>query len=191
MRNSQELQRGTKESELESVEAWGEKGEELLEQKLAKFEIVFAPMLEGSRDMIRTIVSLSAGAFVLSISVAQFLGSQLADPTAGWALPASWIFFAASSVIGCSTISWFGHARAMRARSMMPPYESLVGRLHKSQETNPQAELGPVAEEWANEQMGKVVDTIKRVDMLQIVTGLSFTAGVISLLTFAIANLPF
>jgi hypothetical protein len=162
-----------------------------LDKLFDRLDAAMTPVWEGQNEMARTLITLSAGALVLTVSVVQFLADRLPQPEWSWLLPASWICFGASVVTGVVRHGWSSQARSLRAR-----FEFSRGALRDAlQQIPPDHAWAPKAEaviahalDAANVEPAKAV---KVHDGLIIASAWTFILGLACLVAFAVRNLPF
>ena len=162
-----------------------------LDKVFDRLDAAMTPVWEGQAEMARTLITLSGGALVLTVSVVQFLAGRLPEPAWIWLVPASWICFGISVVTGVLRHGWSSHARSFRAR-----FEYSRGLLQES------LRALPFDQDWGNKAEAAVIQAldaanvepakaIKVHDALIISSGWAFIFGLVFLVTFAIRNLPF
>ncbi len=165
-----------------------------LDRSLERWEGSLEPVWRAQGQMMRTLVTLAAGAFVVTLSLVELLARATPPRVIAWRwlLPAAWVLFCVTIVTGTVTHGWEAVARSMRlqfeaSRSKMrqavraipigaPDY---ADRFDKAIESV----LGKAAEKPAR-ALGVYVK-------LSGASSYSFAAGTLALLVFAIRNLPF
>jgi hypothetical protein len=149
------------------------------------------PAVEASTEIVKNLVTLSAGAVVASVSVAQIIHDESPDVDSFvWLLPLSWVLFVLVVIIGLSrigshaTVKSYGWVLYSQRGAILDSLDKLI---------TPEA---------AHEQMHRMRnDAIARADaliermysrerVLGPAMGLIFVLGVFSLVLFAILNLP-
>lgn len=146
------------------------------------------PIHEGNVESFRTVTTMSGGALIASISVVQFLASKLSNPSSGWLLPTSWVLFALTIV---------GAAYAHGALTGMRTFQ--LRALQARQTEGEKAARGEIQltsyEDWATHVLSiahtKIDDARKQHDFVRGVSGWAFILGFVTLIGFAIRNLPF
>lgn len=68
---------------------------------LVRWDAAVQPLMEGARELTTTVITVSAGALVLSLSVAQLLQDRLTEtPVWGWLLPVAWLLLVVAIIAG-------------------------------------------------------------------------------------------
>jgi len=162
-----------------------------LDETLKRAEEGSRPIWESQIELGKTLMSLASGALVLSISVVQFLADKIKQPHWTWLLPAAWVLFALTAMLGASRQGWLGRARSLRA-NLEPQRSDIRAKLWKLKESEDiwnqvDAILLPAFEKAEVQPK----HGIKIFDRLTLAMYWSFAIGLVFLLTFAIRNLPF
>jgi len=141
--------------------------------------------------MNKTLITLSSGALIFSISVIQFFGNSAANLYWLWSLPTSWILFCISILVGIIRLSWTSVARSSRVNVEVQrgDIRSKLWELNANDPDFPNKFDGILenALEKAHEKSNKA---IKLVDRLSYAMFTTFALGIIFLATFAIVNIP-
>lgn len=162
-----------------------------LDKTFERLDAAMSPVWEGQSEMARTLITLSGGALVLTVSMIQFLAERLPEPAWTWLVPASWICFGISVIAGVLRHGWSSHARSHRAR-----FEYSRGSLRLLLRDL------PIDADWGDKADAAIVQAfdaanvepekaMKVHDRLIISSGWSFIFGLVFLVIFAIRNLPF
>ena len=162
-----------------------------LDKVFDRLDAAMAPVWEGQTEMARTLITLSGGARVVTVSVVQFLAQRLPEPAWLWLVPASWICFGVSVVTGVIRHGWSSHARSFRLH-----FEYSRGSLREFLR-----EL-PIDQQWEDKAEAAMIQAfdaanvepmkaIKIHDALMSISAWSFIFGLTFLVTFAIRNLSF
>jgi len=150
-----------------------------------------APVWEGQNEMARTLITLSAGALVLTVSLVQLLADQFTDPRWVALLLVSWLLFGVSVITGVLRHGWASEVRSYRLQFEISRGD-LRTRIRKLPDT----------EDWGN-QVNILIDSeLERIslktekatkvhDILIKSSGWTFILGLVSLLGFTMKNLPF
>src|SRR5260370_30552058 len=89
----------------------------ILDEGLNRWERSLDPVWRAAGEFMRTLVTLAAGAFVVTLSLVQILAPQAGRPVFWkWMLPASWVLFGVTVLTGALTHGWEAAARIMRHR---------------------------------------------------------------------------
>jgi hypothetical protein len=162
-----------------------------LDETLNRVEAGSRPIWESQIELGKSLMSLASGALVLSISVAQFFAEKIKQPHWTWLLPAAWILFAVTVMVGASRQGWLGRARSLRA-FLEPQRSDIRAKLWELEESE---DFGSKVDAILISAFEKAevqpTHGIKIFDRLTIAMYWSFAIGLIFLLTFAIRNLPF
>lgn len=145
---------------------------------------LLAPLLEGNAEAMRNIVTVSGGALIATITLVQFVVDKIKNPHAAWLLPACWIFF------GITIFGALYHLAAItQFRSL--PLQFANERLLAADVTNPLHQSGDELKEEVINRVNKRMLSIKTVfDVSRILTTVSFFLAFVSLIVFAVVNLP-
>jgi hypothetical protein len=147
---------------------------------------LLSPQLESSSEVSKTIISVSGGALVATISVVQFLAEKIQDPRFPALLPISWLLFGLSIFLAIYMQYAIG-----RFRSLI--YHVTEARLKVfNQKKNGKLE----DENQFDEELNRVTLTaMKSLDVdykfSSILAFSSFVAAFTALIAFAIINIPF
>ena len=83
----------------------------------ARWDTAMRPVMEGARDVTRSVINLSAGALILSLTVTQFLQDGLTEaPASAWLLPVAWVLLTLAIVAGVFRQGRMPHVVAQRAK---------------------------------------------------------------------------
>ncbi len=93
-----------------------EYADEQLDRMADRVERSLAPVYDAQAEMGKTLITLSSTALVLSITIVQLLAGKA--PTVHWKLllPASWLMFAATVVLGALRQGRASQATSRRGR---------------------------------------------------------------------------
>jgi uncharacterized integral membrane protein len=165
----------------------------ILDQGFERWERSLEPVWRAEGEFKRTLITLAAGAFVVTLSLVQLLATQTSRTVFWkWTLPASWILFGVTVFTGALTHRWEAAARIMRHR-----FEQKRGDVRAAVRAIPigavdygkqfEAAVGKI-----NDEVREGPDRALRVyNRLSEVCLYAFAAGMAALLAFAIRNLPF
>ncbi|HEX6370191.1 MAG TPA: hypothetical protein VF006_14830 [Longimicrobium sp.] len=144
-----------------------------------------APFWEGTAESLRTIVTISGGALVASISVVQFLSEDAAAPRAGWLMATSWILFGVAIVAAMSAHAAMTGMRLNRAHASQEAMRMIVEDVGEVD--------GPAAVVLGilNRVEGHFNRDLKAFNTAVHVVRISFLAAFVSMIAFAVINLPF
>ena len=139
-------------------------------------------------EQIRSLVTLSSSALVLSVSALHVAPSRMV--AYGWVLALAWTLFTVTVAVGAI---WHFFYRDIRAHHMR-----LWTALQELREKMLATQVGPDFATACNDVSEKALDKISRqygsalLNLNRCNTGMSvsFTCGLVALLAFAIANLP-
>lgn len=166
--------------------------DEHLDRTLERLDKGTEPLWQGQLESIRSIVTLSSSALILSVTLAQFLAGRIAQPRSTWLLPAAWILFLIALVVGGGNFSWLGAARTVRAR-----FELKRGSIREGLRA-----LDPDSDDFADKVDDIIVGALNDasteaaehhttyVQRFHIMYW-SFVLGLLGLIGFAVRNLPF
>jgi hypothetical protein len=155
------------------------------ENSIDEMERGLAPLWDGTAESLRTVVTLSGGALVASISVVQLLVDKTLDPTAGWLLPISWSLFGLSIIASMRTQAALTGIRLFRYHTIAELNRMIAGDEPVGSD---EASVNREVVRRVNERHGAAVKTFQSSASI---TGLSFILAFVSMIVFAILNVPF
>jgi len=165
-----------------------------LDWTLDRWEGSLDPVWRAQGQMMRTLVTLAAGAFVVTLSLVQLL-AQATPPRViawRWLLPAAWALFCVTIVTGTLTHGWEAAARAMRLR-----FEGNRNKMRQAVRAIPigVSDYADRFDKALEAVLGKAAEEPNRAFRVYVklsgAASYSFAAGTLVLLVFAIRNLPF
>ena len=162
-----------------------------LDETFERLERGAAPIWEAQADMGRTLITLSSGAIVLSVSVTQLLMGKVSGLHWTWLLPTAWILFAVSVLGGISRHGWTGEARALRAylEQKRSEIRAALWKLEPGPDFGDRVDQ--ILEKAMNDANLEPTKAIKVHGGLTQLVFWTFAAGLGALIAFAIKNLPF
>jgi hypothetical protein len=162
-----------------------------LDQVVARHQGATDAIWRENSEVGKTLITLASGALVLSVSVAQVFADKVGQLTWTWLLPASWILFALTVLMGASRQAWSAQAQSFRAR-LEGRRQAILTRLWSMP---PSSDLGSSIDAIVQEELSDADSAPRRALLIHDRLGagmyFAFAAGLISLMTFAIRNLPF
>lgn len=162
----------------------------LFDKVLERLDRSDAPIWEHQAAVGRTLITLSGGGIIASVSVLQFIADRLIDPQWAWLLPATWIAWVTSLLLGVARESWMSVARSAAAR-----LERARGNLRaRIRELAPHHTVQDLESLWLESFASAEREPATAVTVVDWLTRISFWAfagGVGALVAFAIRNLPF
>jgi hypothetical protein len=155
------------------------------ENAIEEMERGLAPFWEGTSESLRTIITISGGALVASISVVQLLVEKISDPTAGRLLSVSWILFGVSIVAAMSTHAALTGLRLFRYHTIAELNRMIAGDepVGPDDAAVHQAIVSRVSERHER--------AFKKFRWSAGITSLSFILAFACMIVFAILNIPF
>lgn len=143
-----------------------------------------APFYEGTAESLRTLVTVSGGALVASISVVQFLGEKISDPAAGQLLAISWVLFVVTIISAMTAQAALTGTRLFR--------HDAIGAVNRIMAANPVAvDQAAIQQEIISHAARRHDAEMKRYNVSANVARLSFMAAFATMIGFALLNLPF
>lgn len=148
------------------------------------------PVIAGAEKLAHSIIWLSAGALVLSVTVTQVLLDSAAGLSWTWLLPTSWVLFGLAVVLALWQMGTYLRIRSgpFRFERKKPELRSYVDEVWGEEDAAEQIEKKIV--ELADNAWENPLDAIRRHDVAAGFSALSFVLALAALLTFAIVNLP-
>ncbi len=158
-----------------------------LDRKLDRLNSALDFATPGLVEMTKSRVTLSAGAIVLTFTLVQLVVDGVESPGWPWLLPASWVFFTLTVLGGVSLHGLMARARAYRV-DLEVGRDDLEEAIRKL----------PIDEHFG-EKLEKLIDNMVRTayragkwyDRIIDLVYVTFSVGIVSLVLFAIKNLPF
>lgn len=146
------------------------------------------PMLEKASDFTKSIISLSAGALVLSLSVTQFLQDRLTEaPLWGWLLPVAWVLLVVAIIAGVLRQGTLVTVFAPRAR-----FEQQRGQIRaKVFQINLDGDVDGQFDKIIEEHSMDISSEVSFFDGLGHVMAWSFILALVGLVAFTLRNMPF
>jgi len=149
-----------------------------------RLDRLYEPLWGTVSEGFNSLTQLAGGALVISISIVQLLGEKLANPTAGVLLPISWVALALTLLFTQYHRGTISRVKTYR----ITLYEAGMAAL-EAQETVKDADAAAqAAYTQMAERLGKLSTALTR---LETAIGISFLTGFITLMLFALFNLPF
>lgn len=165
--------------------------DEHLDKVVARHQSATDSIWREQGEVGKTLITLSSGALVLSVSVVQLLTGKLTTPSAGWLLPASWILFSLVAVMGASRQAWSSRAQSFRIRLEARRQTILIRLLELPRDTDIATAFDTIIQEELEEADAIPKAALKVHDRLGTAMYFGFAFGLAALVTFAILNLPF
>lgn len=162
-----------------------------LDQTMERLERGAAPVWEAQAEMGRTLITLSSGAIVVSVSVTQLLMGKVTGLQWTWLLPTSWILFGLSVLAGISRQGWTGAARGLRAYLEQKRSEIRTELWNLDSGPDLSDRVDQVLERAMTDASLEPTKAVKVHDALNQVVFWTFAAGLGALIAFATKNLPF
>ena len=161
-----------------------------LDATFARIEAGTLPVWEAQAELGRTLISLSSGALVLSITLVQFFADRITDPAWAWALPLSWILFALTVLLGAVRFAWGGQARSWRiyCEAKRSHIRMQIAALEPGPELSDQ--FDNILATTLDNATGESLRAVRIYDRLTKVMVFAFAFALIALLIFALKNLP-
>lgn len=165
--------------------------DEYLDKTLERLDSALNPVLKASVKAGETVLWLSTGALVLSMSLTQFLISQDVTLEWGFLLPVAWCFF-----VLCIILIAHRHGRLTNIRSARIRFEQQreairkeirsLDRDHSFPEKYDSVLKSALSSAWEDPQKAiKVYDTLGKV------MGWCFVLALLLLVIFTVRNFPF
>lgn len=161
-----------------------------LDDFLNRFEKGFDPIWPSQIEYGKTIIALSSGALILSITLLQFLSNYLEKTSANWLLLASWILFCIAILFGAYRFNIVSKIKAYKySYNLMR-----VAILEKAVDIfDTDLDLNKLNKVFIEEFRKAMEETRKSIKYFQVSNHImvgSFTFGIIALTIFASINLP-
>jgi hypothetical protein len=156
-----------------------------LQETVDEMERGLAPFWEGTAESHRTVITLSSGALIASISVLQFLAEEAATPRAGWLMPACWILFGVSILAAMTAQAAATGMRLLRMNATHQATHTII--TEQADITDPAA----IAQEIIRRVEARFNSDMKRFNGAVNIVRVSFIGAFASMIAFAIINLPF
>lgn len=158
-----------------------------LDHRLDRIDVALNFATPGLIEMTKSLVTLSAGAIVFTFTLVQLAADSLETPGWPWLLPASWIFFTLTILGGVLLHGLMARARAYRVD------------LEANREDIEEAIRKLPFDEHFDQRVRKLFDDVLRTaeragglyDWIIYAVYVTFGGGIVSLVAFAIKNLPF
>lgn len=162
-----------------------------LDETLTRFDEARTPIWESQADVGRTLVTLASGSLVISITWVQFLVTKVPHPEWRLLLITSWSLFALTVILAAARQGWSGRARSYRLgfERRRGDLRAVIARIDAAGGGSDEidAAIATVVEE-ANRYPASAVRVYNGISHVMF---WSFAIGLISLLGFALRNLPF
>jgi hypothetical protein len=165
---------------------------EHLDAYFDRMEKGLQPIWRAQAEVGRTIITLSSGALVLSITIVQLLAEKISGVRLGWMLLASWIAFLIATVSGLLRLAVLGNAAASR-HVVFQARSDIDDAINALDPTDPafEASARRVLNEHIDGALKDVIEAAQAAHPLGWWVLVSFVAGLLGLLIFAAINLPF
>jgi hypothetical protein len=161
-----------------------------LDKTMERLERGAAPVWEAQAEMGRTLIALSSGAIVVSVSVTQLFMTKVTGLHWAWLLPTAWILFGISVLAGVSRQGWTGSARAFRAYLEQKRAEIRQQLWNLDPGPDFPDRVDKILEAAMNDANVEPGKAIKVHGALNQVVFWTFAGGLAGLVAFAIKNLP-
>jgi hypothetical protein len=164
--------------------------DEHLDRTFDRLERAAAPIWEAQVRATQSLVTVSGGALVLSVSLVQWIGPGLASAHWKFLLPVSWALFAWTIMLGIGKIGQMSLARGQRMRLEVKRGE-IRAKVRAVQEEPDAGEkidaILAAAMEEAGAEPTKAIQTHDRIAKLM---GWTFLLALLALVAFTIRNAP-
>lgn len=166
-----------------------DRADRALDETWGRIDAATHPVLDKATDLTKTVISLSAGALVLSLSVAQLL---LQDPTSdafllGWLVPVAWVLLVVAIIAGVLRQGTI--VTILAGRAVFEQHRSKIRR--RIRQINLDGDVGAQFEEIAVEYDTDLSGTVFFSNGLAATMMVSFVIALIALVVFTIRNMPF
>lgn len=164
--------------------------EEKLDDFIARLENAFDPIWPSQVEYGKTIITLSSGALILSITLIQFLDNQLRETSGNWLLLVSWILLCISILAGAYRFNIFSKINAYKYNYLLMRGKIKDRAIDLFKSDQGIENLNEIFKDSFRNSMQETTDAINAFQKNNYIMVGSFTFGILILTLFACINLP-
>ena len=162
-----------------------------IDKRIDRIITTSAPMWEDQNEQGRSFVTLAGGSLVLTVTLVQFMVARTPHFLAGWLLPASWIAFTISVLAGTVRHGWAARVRSAPLQLELVR-EEIREALHgfDPHSMDLSEEVDKAIKKASDPVVEREREALRWHNASVMVSGWTFITGVVTLVVFAVLNLP-